>query len=159
MPELRAVGDLLGLADVQTYIQSGNLVFAADGPPPVVERTLEAAIAERFGAPIPVILRTAREWRGFLDANPFPEASASEPNLVMLALSKAPLAEGAAAALQGRAAAGERVQEAGGGLWIHFAGGSARSKITPAVLDRLAGSSVTTRNWRTVVRLGELLEA
>jgi uncharacterized protein (DUF1697 family) len=159
MPELRAVGEALGLADVQTYIQSGNLVFTADGRPSALERTLEAATAERFGIEIPVMVRTARVWRAFLGANPFPKASASEPNLVLLALSKAPLAGGAAKALQGRAVDGERVQEAGGALWIHFPGGSGRSKLSPAVLDRLAGSPVTTRNWRTVVNLGELLGA
>lgn len=159
MPELRAVGEALGLAEVQTYIQSGNLVFMADGRPSALERTLEAAIAERFGLQIPVMVRTAREWRTYLDENPFPKASASAPNLVMLALPKAPLPGGVATALQARAVDGERVQEAGGALWIHFAGGSGRSKLSPAVLDRLAGSPVTTRNWRTVVKLGELLGA
>lgn len=159
MTELRAVGDALGLTDVQTYIQSGNLVFTADGRPSALEQTLEAAIAERFGMAIPVMVRTAQAWRAFLEANPFPEASASEPNLVMLALSKAPLVDAAAAALQGRAADGERVREAGGALWIHFAEGSGRSKLSPTVLDRLAGSPVTMRNWRTVVKLGEMLGA
>jgi uncharacterized protein (DUF1697 family) len=159
MSELRAAGEAVGLADVRTYIQSGNLVFTADGRPSALEGALEAAIAARFGIEIPVMVRTARMWQALLDANPFPNASASEPNLVMVAISKAPLAGGVAKALQGRAVDGERVGEAGGALWIHFPGGSGRSKLSPTVLDRLAGSPVTTRNWRTVVKLGELLGA
>ncbi len=159
MAELREVGTALGWKDVQTWIQSGNLVFRAAGQPSALERALEAAIAEHFGIEIPVMVRTAREWQTCLGENPFPKASASEPGLVMLALSKAPLAGGAAAALQGRAANGERVQEAGGALWIHFPEGSGRSRLSPSLMDRLAGSPVTTRNWRTVVKLGELLGA
>ncbi|MFN2316837.1 MAG: DUF1697 domain-containing protein [Gemmatimonadales bacterium] len=157
MAELRQAAEALGWTDVQSYIQSGNLVFAAAGQAAAFERTLEAAIAKRFGLAIPAMVRTAREWLGYLGKNPFPDASASEPGLVMLALSKAPLAAGAAAALQGRAMDGERVQESGGALWIYFPGGSGRSKLSPALMDRLAGSPVTMRNWRTVVKLGELL--
>jgi uncharacterized protein (DUF1697 family) len=41
-------------------------------------------------------------------------------------------------------------------LWIHYAGGSARSKLSPALLNRLVGSPVTLRNWRTVLTLDEL---
>lgn len=159
MPELRALGEALGLADVQTYIASGNLVFTAAGRPSDHERRLETAIATQFGTAVPVLVRTAPQWRVYREANPFLDASRTDPNLVLLALSKLPLATGAADALQGRAVDGERVREGGGALWIHFPGGSGRSKLTPTLLDRLAGSSVTTRNWRTVVKLGELLGA
>jgi uncharacterized protein (DUF1697 family) len=44
-----------------------------------------------------------------------------------------------------------------GGLWIDFAQSVGRSKVTPAVLDRLVGSTVTARNFRTVQKLAELL--
>lgn len=54
--------------------------------------------------------------------------------------------------------AGERVARVGETLWIHFPAGAGRSKLTPAVLDRVAGSPMTTRNWRTVLRLAELAD-
>lgn len=157
MAELRDLVVALGWTGVETYIQSGNLVFTAAGRPPALERALEAAIAERFGMEIPVMIRKDLQWQSYLRANPFPEASASEPHLVLLALSKSVLASGAAKALLARAVDGERVQESGGALWIHFPGGSGRSRLSPGLIDRLAGSPVTTRNWRTVVKLGELL--
>ena len=46
---------------------------------------------------------------------------------------------------------------AGGALWLHLPNGSARSKWTPALMDRLAGSTTTTRNWNTLLKLIELL--
>ncbi|WP_199242375.1 hypothetical protein, partial [Halorubrum sp. SD626R] len=98
-------------------------------------------------------------WSEYLSANPFPSASENQPNLVMLGLSKSPLPDDAADRLQERAAAEERVIQAAGAVWIHFPNGSARSKITPAVLDRLAGSPVTTRNWRTALKLQSMLDS
>jgi uncharacterized protein (DUF1697 family) len=74
----------------------------------------------------------------------------------MLALSKAAPKSDAVKGLRERAANGERVIRVGDALWIHFRSGVARSKLSPALLDRLAGSPVTTRNWRTVLKLDEL---
>jgi uncharacterized protein (DUF1697 family) len=78
---------------------------------------------------------------------------------LMMALSKHAPAADAAAELQARARAGERVVQAGGALWIHFPAGAGRSRLSPAVLDRLAGSPVTMRNWRTVGKVSALLAA
>jgi len=41
---------------------------------------------------------------------------------------------------------------------LHFPAGIARSKLTPAVIDKACGSPSTGRNWRTVVTLGEMAE-
>jgi uncharacterized protein (DUF1697 family) len=157
MAGLRELAVSLGLAEPRTYIQSGNLLFRSEVPAGELERRLERAIAKRFGFAVPVLVRAATEWAGYLEEVPFPQAAESEPTLVMLALSQAPPAPGAVEALMERAADGERVRETGGGLWIRYAGGSGRSRLTPAVLDRCVGSPVTTRNLRTVRKLNELL--
>lgn len=159
MGELRSLCEGLGWADVQTYIQSGNVVFRADAAAPALEDALGRAIERGFGLSIPVLVRSAAEWAEYLRGNPFPDASDAEPNLVMLALSKNPPAHTAADELGRRGDRGERVALVGDALWIHFAGGAGRSKLSPAALDRLAGSPVTTRNWRTVLKLAELAGA
>lgn len=158
MTELRALCAELGWDDVQSYIQSGNLIFRADATPAHLEALLEEAIERRFGLTVPVIIRSAAEWPGYLRGNPFPEISEREPNLVMLALSKSAPPADVAERLQERAADGERVLRVGDAIWIHFAGGAARSKLSPTLVARLAGSPVTMRNWRTVLKLNELLE-
>jgi uncharacterized protein (DUF1697 family) len=60
MAELRALAEEIGLADVRTYIHSGNLLFTADKQDGLEER-LEAAVAKRFIA-VPVIVRSAQDW-------------------------------------------------------------------------------------------------
>ena len=157
MAELREVCAELGWADVQTYIQSGNVVFASDDTPPVLEAALERAVERRFGFFRPVIVRSAEQWRVYSAGSPFPERQASEANRLMLCLPKHPLANGAADALQARAAAGERVVERDGALWVHYPEGAGTTKLTPGLFDKAAGSPVTARNWRTVLALNEML--
>jgi uncharacterized protein (DUF1697 family) len=156
MPELRAACAELGWQDVQTYIQSGNLIFQADAAAEAVEAALGKAIDQRFGLSIPVIVRAASDWPAYVQANPYPKESEREPNLVMLALSKARPKPDAAEKLQERAASGERIAQAGDALWIHYPQGAGRSKLSPALFDRLVGSPVTARNWRTVLKINEL---
>jgi uncharacterized protein (DUF1697 family) len=156
MTELRSACARSGWEDLQTYIQSGNIVFRSSATAARVETELERIIEERFGLSIPVIVRTAAQWDRYVGGNPFPEASRTEPNLVMLGLSKKRPAPGAAKTLAARAAEGESIAVVGDALWIHFSRGVARSKLSPGLLDAAAGSPVTTRNWRTVVKLGEL---
>lgn len=156
MPELRSACAELGWQDVQTYIQSGNLVFQADATPASLEAMLGQAIEQRFGLTIPVIVRAAADWPAYVRGNPFPGASEQEPHLVMLALSRAAPKADALAGLLERATYGERIAQVGDALWIHYQDGVAKSRLSPALFDRLVGSPVTARNWRTVLKLNEL---
>lgn len=157
MAALRALAEGLGWRDVATYIQSGNLVFRASGKPAAWERALETAIEHEFGFPVPVIVRTASSWRESAAGSPFPDAERDRPKLLHLGCSKAPTARGAVEQLTPRCTQGERVAIRGQAIWIDFVEGVARSKLTPAVLDRALGSTVTMRNWTTVQAIASML--
>lgn len=159
MDELRPLCATLGWDAVRTYIQSGNVVFEAKGEAAALEAALEQAIANRFGLSIPVIVRPVRQWPVYIGGNPFPHAAEAEPNRLMLCLSKARPAPDCAEALQARAKDGEQVRLVGDALYIHFPGGAGSSKLSPSLIDRLVGSPVTARNWRTVLTLQEMLAA
>jgi uncharacterized protein (DUF1697 family) len=158
MAELRALCGELGWEDVQTYIQSGNLVFTAPGKGDEIERRLEEAIKERFGMDVPVMVRTASQWADYAAANPFPKAAEDEPNRLQLLVSKETPGADAAGKLMERAQAGESVKAAGGALWFHFPAGVGTSKLSPSLIDKAAGSPSTGRNWRTVLKLREMAQ-
>jgi uncharacterized protein (DUF1697 family)/3-methyladenine DNA glycosylase AlkD len=159
MLELREIAATLGFEHVQSYIQSGNLVFATDLAPEAAEASLEKAIAKRFGFSVDVIARSDSAWREFAQGSPFPEAERERPHLVLLGLSKKPVTAGAAQALARYATAGERVDVHGDVMWLDYNETVGRSKLTPAVLDRTLGSRVTARNIRTVRTLATLAAA
>ncbi|MDQ8756001.1 DUF1697 domain-containing protein [Sphingosinicella sp. LHD-64] len=158
MAELRTLCGALGWTDVATYIQSGNVVFDADCTPAEAETTLEGRIASLYGYEAPTVVRTARQWAAYAPACPFPEEAIATPNYLLLLVSKRPPVAAAVDAIQARAAAGEQVRQSGDGIWIHFPNGSGTSKITPTIIDRAIGSPATSRNYRTVVTLQEMLE-
>ena len=158
MAELRALCAELGWQDVATYIQSGNIVFSAPGRPAAIETALEEAIGGRFGFDVPVIVRTAAQWAELAAGNPFPELAREAPNRLHLIVSRRPPEKDAAARLAARAEAGEQVEAVPGGLWLHYPEGIGRSKLTPSLVDKACGSPATARNYRTVLRLKEMLE-
>jgi uncharacterized protein (DUF1697 family) len=159
MAELRALCEKLGWKEVATYIQSGNVVFTAQGAAPAIEAELEKAIEHEFGLDVPVIVRTADQWAKLAAANPFAKAARDEPNRLHLLVSKRPPNEDAADKLMARARGGERIEAAGGALWFHYPEGAGASKLTPSLIDKASGSASTARNYRTVLKLKEMLEA
>lgn len=158
MAELRSLCAQNGLDNTESYIQSGNLVFTSSLTSLEVENVLEQAINQHFGFSIPVIVRAAKDWSSIIVRNPFPEASEKEPNMVMLGLSKSIPSTDTRLNLLDYAKFNECVELLDNHLWIHFPEGSGRSKITPAVLDRIAASMVTMRNWRTVQKINAMLD-
>jgi uncharacterized protein (DUF1697 family) len=158
MADLRQLYENLGCNTVRTYIQSGNVVFEASEDATTIETNLERGIKKKFGHTIPVIVRSAKQWHGYLKANPFAAATCEKPEHVLVGLSKLPMAKSAQSLLRERASSGELVEVGGGALWIFYANGVARSKLSPAVIDRAVGSSVTARNWRTVEQLAVMIE-
>ncbi|MGV3481675.1 MAG: DUF1697 domain-containing protein [Sphingobium sp.] len=160
MKDLRALAETLGYEAPETYVASGNLIFGAKGAADAVATALEKAIEDRFGFFADVILRDARHWKTYRDANPFAADAAAIPKMVHLCLARAPLKSGLVEGLRERAQDGERIELVGDGLWVDFgSSGVARSKLTPAIFDRLAGSTVTARNWNTVQKLQDMIEA
>src|SRR6185503_17366027 len=133
MADLRTLCSKNGMTEVETYIQSGNLVITAPGSAEEVEAQLEKLIERKFKLTIPAIVRRASDWPAYMKGNPFPEASVTAPSAVMIALSKKKPNAGALQGLRERAVAGERLELVGDALWIHFTDGVAKSKLAPGL--------------------------
>lgn len=155
MAELRAACAEAGLGEVDTYIQSGNLVLDHDDPP-VVETVLEKLISTRFGLDVPVVARSALAWHGLIASCPFPAEADSEPRKLHVLVCKCPPVETAVEALVSRARDDERIARWDNDVAIHFTNGVGNSRLLPALIDRLIGSPATARNWNTVVQLGKM---
>lgn len=159
MAGLRDTLAAAGCTDVSTYIQSGNAVCRAQGELAALESAIEVAIAEAFGFHVDTLVRDGAQWDEYVRSASFPDAASARANLLLLALARRPLLAGAGEQLAARCTGGERIAVLPDALWIDHADGVARSKLTPAALDRAAGSPVTARNWRTVLQLQTMLAA
>lgn len=155
MAELRTLAEGLGCERVASYIQSGNLVVKTTLKARTFEQALQDAVANHFGFSVEVVVRTAREWQGYAAGSPFADAERERPHLLHLGVAKRKLKADCLVTLHPYAKH-EVVHALGDAFWIDFVDGVARSKLTPAVLDRSAGSPVTARNFRTVLKLDEM---
>jgi uncharacterized protein (DUF1697 family) len=145
-----------GLGDVRSYVNSGNLVFTATGNAEALEKRIEAAIAEHYGFDVDVMVRSARDWFGYVRGNPFTELSEKFPAKVMLSVPKRKLGADAVDILRRKAVGEEQVERVGDVIWLYFADGAGRSKLAVAAPGPVP---VTTRNWRTVLKLEEMAKS
>ncbi len=157
MADLRALVAGLGHTDVATYINSGNVVFAAAAPDAAreeLETAIEAAVRAGLGLEVAVLVRTHDELAAAVDANPFPDA---EPSRLLLSfLRTAPEPDTYAAAERVESGADEfRVD--GTTVYLHLPDGAGRSKLA-AALSKPSLGVATSRNLatvRTLVRLSQ----
>ncbi len=159
MKDLRALFEAAGAGEVQTYIQSGNVVFeSAAAEAKRIPTAVEAAIEKKFGFSSPVVVRSAAALRKVFAEHPF-AADATELKLLMVAfLSKRPTAA-AVKRLDAPRFHPDRFEVRGAEVFLHYPSGVARSKLTNAYLDRTLGTTSTVRNWKTVTKLVELCDA
>lgn len=157
MADLKAMLTSLGYVDPATLLVSGNAVFKAPGKSSAaIERMLEAASTETLGVTTDYFVRSAKEWKAIIDANPFPKQAKADPSrTVMMCLRDAPTAaqvKSLQASIKGR----EIVQADGRHAYFHYPDGQGRSKLTIAVIEKALGTRGTARNWNTVLKLAEL---
>ena len=85
MADLRALfSDQLGYSDVATLINSGNVVFTAGGAAAAHEKRISAALEDRFGFPVPTIVRSVASVKKALADNPFSDAPEKQLHLVFV---------------------------------------------------------------------------
>ncbi|MGO4728256.1 MULTISPECIES: DUF1697 domain-containing protein [unclassified Inquilinus] len=146
MSDLKALCETAGLADIRTYIASGNVVCRSDRTEAKVKAAVEAALAAHAGKPVGVLVRTAAEMAQVLAANPFPDAA---PNRTVAIFLDAPPPADALDKATGRQ--GEEMRLGRREIYVHYGDGMARSKL--AIPAAKAG---TARNMNTVAKLAEM---
>ncbi len=150
MAALRDCFTALGHTDVETYIQSGNVVFTSRAK--VMPRSLEQAIERQFGFPVPVVVRTPAQLTAVLDANPFPGADPSKLHVGFLVRRPTP---SEVAGVDAARYLPEELTVVGTEIYFLLPNGMGNAKLPPYVGRRL-GIATTARNWSTVTKLLEL---
>jgi uncharacterized protein (DUF1697 family) len=156
MPELKALVEGLGHDDVVTYLQSGNVVFSADGSADTVERELERALEAELGVKAHILVRTQAEWAKVASNNPFPTSGATKA-LHVTFLAERPDSD-KVSAIASDAGGTDEFRVIGREVYLRCPNGYGRSKLINSFWEKRLAVEATTRNWNTVVHLLELAE-
>jgi uncharacterized protein (DUF1697 family) len=156
MKDLIRIFEKAGASDVQTYIQSGNVIYSAPSTGgDEFARQVADGIAKRFGFNVPVVLRSTRELKSVIKRQPFDTKNEAPKNLHVAFLESRPTAAAIRTLDPDRSPPDEFVVS-GKEIFVRYPNGGARSKLTSQYFDSRLKTVSTARNWNTVLKLLEL---
>jgi uncharacterized protein (DUF1697 family) len=154
MRDLTTALEGIGLKNVRTYIQSGNVIFSSPKTAAKLAVEIERCIEKSFGFHSRTFVLSVPELRRAAAGNPFPQAD-SEPKTLHLFFLAKPAKAAQLDAMNELKAKTEQFALTGKVLYFYAPQGFGTSRLA-AKLDRLLGVDMTARNWRTVGKLLEL---
>ncbi len=158
MAELRGVVSGLGFDDVATYLQSGNVVFRGNGPASTAGRAIAQSLSADLGVTVPVIVRSDREIRAVLERTPFGHLDADPKLLHVTFLDGRPAADAVRALPAMSDQFGEdRCEVVGKDVYLFCPGGYGETTLNNGWIERKLQCTATTRNWRTVRALADMI--
>lgn len=153
MEELRTLLSSLGFTEVQTYIQSGNIVFkAATQDQEQLGNLIAEAIKKQYDYEVPVLVKTIEQWKTAIANNPFSEADISKQGVTFLAS----IPEETTIEIDSK---DDRFNIINSEIYLDCPSGFGRTKLTNNFFERKLKTQATTRNWKTIYKLLELAEA
>ncbi len=151
MAELRATLAAEGMTELQTYVQSGNVVFAHPcNDADEIAALVAAAIERRHRLTVPVVVRTGAEMGRIAAMHP-DHGVIEAKYLHVVFFDRTP--DESTPPLDADRFAPDRFRIDGREAYVTYPSGSGRSKLTIGVFERAFGVTATARNMNSVRQL------
>jgi uncharacterized protein (DUF1697 family) len=151
MADLKALYEGLGFTDVQTYVQSGNVLFnSAKGSAAGLGAAIESQISKTFGFSVPVVIRSPKELQKALAGNPFLNGRSEDPARLYVTFLAAAPSKAALAGLEIPSQPDDEFIIRGREVFLFCPAGYGQTKLTNNLFEKKLGVTATTRNWNTV---------
>ncbi|MDN5213495.1 DUF1697 domain-containing protein [Fulvivirgaceae bacterium BMA12] len=159
MAELRAHLAELGWQDIQTYVQSGNVIFESDaGDRQVLGSQIEKKILEKYGFDVAVLVKSGEELRYILENNPFIKRGQEDTSrLYVTLLANQPTPE-ALKKLETIDHSPEEFILDGQTIFFFSPNGYGKAKMSNNFFEQKLKVAATTRNWNTINKLVAMAE-
>ncbi|WP_092134382.1 DUF1697 domain-containing protein [Bizionia paragorgiae] len=155
MADLRASIENVGFKNVQSYIQSGNIIFESALPSKThIESVLKQAILKGFGYDVPLVILTKKAFNTVVNFNPI-DAECVEKSYFSLLASKPPA--DTVLAFNNLRWDKEWAQGIGVCVYSYFNKPYSKVKCTGSYVEKYFGIETTTRNYRTMKALQKML--
>lgn len=144
----------MGLTNVQTYIQSGNLVVhTQESRPTTLSEQISTCIRQRFSMEVEAITRTLPEFRRVIEHNPFLSNPDIDPTKIHVTfLQHIPTPEVAQSFTNIHFPPDEFVWREGE-IFVFCPNGYGRTKLENGLFERHLRIKATTRNLNTIRKL------
>ncbi len=158
MADLKALYESLGLGQVTSYIQSGNVLFSSEEnePKEKLASRISLAIEAKFGFGVPVVIRTKEEMLQIVTQNPFTEEAETAPDkMVVMFLGSAPDVV-TLAKVKEKIDDNSRFAFTGNTLYFFYPDGYGQTKWHSNFFEKQLRTTVTARNWTTTCKLAAM---
>jgi uncharacterized protein (DUF1697 family) len=156
MAELKRMFEELGYERVQTYINSGNVIFESSENVNTLEGQIEREISKVFGFNIAVVLRTADELSSIIDKSPFGELVLTEGQSIHLTLLKEAPTQEQIDKLPVVDQGDDEYYINGKEIYVLYRNSILNSKLPKKFQNLLPA---TARNWKTIMKLDAMARA
>ena len=159
MVDLRKMLEKLQFDKVETYIQSGNIVLKSNSEDSEkIAEKIREGITGTFGFDVPTLVRSHEELKSIFDRNPFTDPSDIENKRVYFALLKETPKTELVEKFQKEEYPGEQFVIGDDCVYLNYAIGAGKAKISNNHIERKLKVSATSRNYRTMTKLLEMSE-
>lgn len=150
MAELRDLLNDLGFKNVQTYIQSGNVILESDKSKSEICKIINERIIYKFGFDVPVIARTIPELKKAIANYPF---STDNTKIVAFVFLNRKVYE---TKIDVKDISNDKYLIDNDMVYIYCEIGFAKTKLSNNLFERKLNVRATTRNYNTTLKLLEL---
>ncbi|HLO79369.1 MAG TPA: DUF1697 domain-containing protein [Chitinophagaceae bacterium] len=159
MEALRKLYASLGLVDVQSYIQSGNLIFRAkESDNRKLEAKIVKAIKNEFGFDVPVMIIGLDELKKIAMGNPFADDKQRDTKFMHVSFLSGDPGKPAIANIDPSQYHPDEFSWKGRSVYLYCPGGYGNTKLNNSFFEKKLKLTATTRNWKTVNELIRMAE-
>ena len=156
MDWLRQACAEIGLADVRSYVQSGNLVFSSRLSALKLAQTLKTTIDAQMRLPVSVVVRSASEMTKIVAGNPFLKQSGIDLTKLHVTFLAKPPSKPAVDKLDALAGTRDRYRLAKQEVYLHCPVSYGKTRLSNTAIEKALAVGATTRNWNSVTTLAAM---
>ena len=154
MDALKEIYESLQLLNIQTYIQSGNVVFQANYTNSKdLEKKISDQIQKYLGFEVPVIILEKDELKDIIEKNPYRDDDTKDISHLHVTLLNAKPVKVNAEAIHEKKTQGEELTIVERAVYLYCPNGYGRTKLTNTFFENCLKVQATTRNWKTALEL------
>lgn len=156
MSELREMITSAGYENVQTYIQSGNIILDSKSPDPtLLESKLHDLIIKNYGFEVEVFVIEPAWLNQVANQNPYLSDTLDTRKLYLTLLKKSPSHENIKR-LNDFNTKPDKYIIANRVIYLNYQAGAGKSKLSNNLIESKLKVIATSRNWNTTLKLLEL---
>ncbi|MBL4715687.1 MAG: DUF1697 domain-containing protein [Bacteroidia bacterium] len=158
MADLKELFVDLGFEDIQTYIQSGNVMFNSSEKKDniLIADEIEQSIFKEYGFTVPVIVISVNELNKAIAENPFFKKDSIDIDRLHLTFLKEIPENEKLQNIKSYNYSPDKYEIKERNVFIYCSAKYSDSKLTNTFFESKLKVSATTRNWKTVISLSEL---